>query len=166
MDTRVRELYLHCHHSRSRHAERDRMLPEDQLLQGRCSSAVATECCCILVLPVSVSCWSWLMLGQSNGNVLPICSKVRKHACREMNLVCIMVLFKVALNILMYLLIHITLPRYLLLRWRRTALSLESVLALQISCPLSSHSTSLRVDWNSESDSCHLPPVRCFFLHV
>ncbi len=81
-----------------------------------------------------------------------------------MNLsVCIMVLLKFDLNVLLYLLIHSTLPGYFLFRWRRTALSLDSVLALQISWPLSSRSTSLRVDWKSESDSCHLLPMRCFF---
>jgi len=40
------------------------------------------------------------LLGKSNGNALPVCSKVRKHTCREMYLlVCIMVLFKVERNI-------------------------------------------------------------------
>lgn len=104
------------------------MLPENQLLLLYSQSLVGAD----------------FLLGQSHGNALPICSKVRKHTCREMNLlVCIMVLFKVDLNILMYLLIHSTLPGYFLFRWRRTALSLDSVLALQISWPLSSRSTSL-----------------------
>ncbi len=70
---------------------------------------------------------------------------------------------KLDLNVLLYLFIHSTLPGYFLFRWRRTALSLDSVLALQISWHLSSRSTSLRVDWKSESDSCHLLPMRCFF---
>jgi len=35
------------------------MLPENQLLWGRCSSAVATESGCIHLLPASVSCWNW-----------------------------------------------------------------------------------------------------------
>ncbi len=70
---------------------------------------------------------------------------------------------KLDLNVLLYLFIHSTLPGYFLFRWRRTALSLDSVLALQISWHLSSRSTSLRVDWKSESDSCHLLPMQCFF---
>lgn len=104
------------------------------------------------------------LLGESNGNALPIWSKVRKHACRKMNVfICIIVLFKLKLNVSLYLLIHSTLPGYFLFRWRRTTLSLDSVLALQISWPLSSRSTSLRVDWKSESDSCHLLLMWCFF---
>lgn len=132
------------------------MLPENQLLQGRCSSAVATECCCILLLPVSVSCWSWL----SAWTVSWQCLAHLQHAEKLMYQ---FILWSFSKLILMHLLIHSTLPGYVLLRWRRTALSLDSVLALQISWPLSSRSTSLRVDWKSESDSCHLLPIRCFF---
>lgn len=60
-------------------------------------------------------------------------------------------------------LVHITLPGYFLFSWRSTALSLDSVPALQISWDLSSWSTSLRVHWKFKSDSFHLVSMRCFF---
>lgn len=103
------------------------MLPENQLLQWRCSSAVGTECSCILLLP---HCLSLLL------ELATCLDRLMAMPCPS---------------------------GYFLFRWKRSTLSLDSVLALQISWPLSSRSTSLRVDWKSESDSCHLLPMRCFF---